>query len=1241
MTSSRLIIFMVKRIIESTLLFNKQSSDPTILQQPSCGATFGQDSSRICVPNTTIRHQETSSKGAQGFTISGGKRLIVAEKFARIQRPPGEVNVVAERYSAPALLRSDIDLDSQRVATQGQSADRTKADALNRVDEFVSQHLDVSFKNELLVRKESYMDTYKQYLDVQDKIEETTVCAEQERVSIENKYFATLAAITSILENKDVPISSIANSVNVPTSVVDSKSIKLPNVQIPTFTGKFEEWHSFVDLFTSMIHDNKDLSNVQRFYYLKGYLQGEPLSLINELRLTSENYTAAWDTLKKRFDNKLAIVDSHISAIVNAPVITKGTSNNLREFLTNVHQHLNSLRALELPVEKWDVILVCILTKKLDYQTHKAYELEKSKTDLPTVKNLLDILELHCVALEALSPAVPKQKTTQRASMHAVSNRSESKTCNFCNNSNHIIYHCSRFKNLNFDQRREFIGHALNQCSSIGCKVCKRKHHTLLHIPTAIGEQTENPTTSNAVLPSNTQPIQNTAVLPSNTQADNALPSNALRNVTALHTQLNNESQILLATASINVVGADGSLVSARALLDGGSQVSFITTRLFKRLNLPSYKQNLQILGLSSNSLQIDRLVEVVIQSRTTNFNDKLTCAILDRITVDLPHCSVNTRELKIPSNLRLADPEYHLTAPIDILIGDDLFYDIMLPNTVILGTNLPILQHTKLGYVVSGRVPTYCSHLATRASCAATSNTVDDMIARFWKLEEVSSKNTKEFAKSTQERLCEQLFNTHTTLSNSKYTVRLPLIQEDARTLLGGSFNTAVRRFYSLEKRLQKDEQLYNDYKKFILEYSLIELKNQLIDLLALAGFKLHKWASNHPNILQGKNASFLSSTDIHIVDSDISINTLGLSWNPSHDTFQFKSLTELQPLHCTKRNILSFISKIFDPLGLVGPVVVQSKILLQQIWARKLNWDDPLPQDLLKQWQDFQRGLISTKPITIPRWLFTEGSVASVELHAFSDASIKAYGTGPKWLSQPDTTFIQTESLGTDVALPEQRKVTFHSSIDSSIDFSRFSNFTRLERAVAFCLRFINNAQPASTKLKGPLTYLETSIAHDTIIKIIQHQVFSKEIELLSTKSELTKGSIQTLHPFIDKKGLLRISSRLENANVSYDQRYPLILPRDHHQCTLLQQQFWKRWRLAYLNQLQNRPKWCKARPNISENSLVLLKDDNVPPLEWPLARVIKVIPGNDGKVRVAQVKTKSGIYTRPITKLSVLPF
>lgn len=85
---------------------------------------------------------------------------------------------------------------------------------------------------------------------------------------------------------------------------------------------------------------------------------------------------------------------------------------------------------------------------------------------------------------------------------------------------------------------------------------------------------------------------------------------------------------------------------------------------------------------------------------------------------------------------------------------------------------------------------------------------------------------------------------------------------------------------------------------------------------------------------------------------------------------------------------------------------------------------------------------------------------------------------------------------------------------------------------------------------------------------------------------------------------------------------------------------QSFWKKWSDEYLCRLQERPKWRNPQPNVEVGALVLLKEENMPPAKWPLARIIKVHPGRDHKVRVVTIKMRGKEFQRPVVKICPLP-
>lgn len=93
-------------------------------------------------------------------------------------------------------------------------------------------------------------------------------------------------------------------------------------------------------------------------------------------------------------------------------------------------------------------------------------------------------------------------------------------------------------------------------------------------------------------------------------------------------------------------------------------------------------------------------------------------------------------------------------------------------------------------------------------------------------------------------------------------------------------------------------------------------------------------------------------------------------------------------------------------------------------------------------------------------------------------------------------------------------------------------------------------------------------------------------------------------------------------------------------YQRVSFLKQQFWELWQRDYLHLLQQKSKWFKSSPNISKDQLVLVHEDNTPPQLWLLGRITNTFPGNDGRTRVVEIKTKKGIIKRPIQKVAPLP-
>ena len=120
------------------------------------------------------------------------------------------------------------------------------------------------------------------------------------------------------------------------------------------------------------------------------------------------------------------------------------------------------------------------------------------------------------------------------------------------------------------------------------------------------------------------------------------------------------------------------------------------------------------------------------------------------------------------------------------------------------------------------------------------------------------------------------------------------------------------------------------------------------------MAGFKLRKWSSNEPVVIEDvPKEDRLPTLEL---DKDIlpKTKTLGVMWEAERDVFTFQVQQPLIDNKApTKRNVLSAIASLFDPLQFLAPFTVRAKVLMQEIWMAGVDWDDELPENLKPKWE------------------------------------------------------------------------------------------------------------------------------------------------------------------------------------------------------------------------------------------------------------------------------------------------
>lgn len=472
-----------------------------------------------------------------------------------------------------------------------------------------------------------------------------------------------------------------------------------------------------------------------------------------------------------------------------------------------------------------------------------------------------------------------------------------------------------------------------------------------------------------------------------------------------------------------------------------------------------------------------------------------------------------------------------------------------------------------------------------------------------------------------------------------------------------------------------------------------VIEAKRQLCELLGKGSFYTHKWASNCQQVLNDITPDKQQFDDLDLQKNNLYMKTLGLTLNVSKDCFVFSCPETFDNESPTKRQILSYISKLYDPLGFMSPVIVKAKAFMQKLWAENIGWNDIPPQNLKLEWLSFAKKLSQMQPLNINRNITVPENAAAVQLIGFADASsttgygccvylrvvddsgkasisllcsksrinprnnkaltvprlelnamllltklinrvydtlslkiniqkvylfsdsqislawlatepmkLSAYvgnrvrlireltnrwrwlyvpsnenpadyvsrGTDPDelihcelWWKGPDFLrdtkydFNKNITLPSTDELPEVKKDVAASNAKVSLvtqtsdEFynflNRFSDLNKMTRVMAYVLRFCYNLKNKNArKLGTSLSSLELQNALHMIIKHEQSIHFKDEIKSLNSNNENVNGYLKSLHPFLDDKNILRVGGRIENSNVSFSQKHPIILPK-----------------------------------------------------------------------------------------------
>ncbi|GFW71531.1 integrase catalytic domain-containing protein [Trichonephila clavipes] len=459
-------------------------------------------------------------------------------------------------------------------------------------------------------------------------------------------------------------------------------------------------------------------------------------------------------------------------------------------------------------------------------------------------------------------------------------------------------------------------------------------------------------------------------------------------------------------------------------------------------LEIKKEKIKTPVSGLNGLSQNIKWKLKTIISNEDSSFAEPVDFLIVNKITEFTPSSSLDISKVEIPKFLTLADKSFYEANEVHALISVDIFFKVLKQNTYKVNEKL-FFKESEFGWNACGKLEE--RQFNKQGQCFLVNNdSIQDTLKLFFDLEGLGIRNDPVLHERDQ---AIEFFKETVEFEKGRYIVQFPF--RKSYNELFDIYPLAKQRFQNLRRRFGHDSELYQQYREIIHDHTeqgiIEEVKTEITDkelkktcilftssgqlldrnfnvadlisggnefeealqtsrraknIMEAAGMDLRKWITNDANLMEKwKKENF----NVHPVHETVSLGTngtkvLGLSWSTNEDylTTDTKSLLEFVSLDKnTKHFILQVVGKIFDPLGLISPFTVRMKCLLQDLWKEEIQWDDPLPTHIEKEWKNWCEELPHLRNLKIHRLVLDSTLLEDdVELHSFCDASKKAYG-------------------------------------------------------------------------------------------------------------------------------------------------------------------------------------------------------------------------------------------------------
>ncbi|ERL91689.1 hypothetical protein D910_09016, partial [Dendroctonus ponderosae] len=285
--------------------------------------------------------------------------------------------------------------------------------------------------------------------------------------------------------------------------------------------------------------------------------------------------------------------------------LSKESSSDLRKLIDTINKHLRALKTLQLPTEHWDPILINMVSLKLDKNTNRKWEQTRTDKKLPILTNFfsfvqnradfLETLEMNNFQKKSVMRSEPKGKQRHYSLLLSDNKKRQDSRCNFRKLQQHLIYACDKFLKLSISER-------WNHVKKLG--ICSNCLHDIL----------------------------------------------VANMVQAVASSVQNSNYILLSTPVVYVQNKDGHFHKANAVLDSGSQCSFISESFCSKVGSVLQNVKMCVSGINNSTAST-----IIIKSTISPFKKNIACSVVPKITDNLHSYSIDTSGWSIPSDIPLA----------------------------------------------------------------------------------------------------------------------------------------------------------------------------------------------------------------------------------------------------------------------------------------------------------------------------------------------------------------------------------------------------------------------------------------------------------------------------------------------------------------------------------------------------------------------------------------------------------